>query len=336
MQLSESELEKCLDYLGLEMDSALMSHLTDSIVSLMGKYQLLSTEPSRVAQLKNFLPSLSTFLTENDFSLDNENTDVMAMLTNQNLTSETLWRVQGFARPDIESFISNSVNEVQARSVIMSSGSLLCNQNPESLVANFFKPSLVGDFALVMKNCAPETIRRVSEFLKFSENPSFNLSFIVEVRDLGVFAFGLLLDVRLANQLTASVVHQISLDALEILPREQISRISRNVWQLFSLKQSQFLLTYRELFLHDFQRKLLTRTVNRFDAQYELKDFLDLKFLPKIDTGGPDLDNSRDLSASNISFFNDRHSHIVYIFSHSSKLVSQLSVTVVLVLNFLL
>ena len=141
---------------------------------------------------------------------------------------------------------------------------------------------------------------------------------------------------RLANQLTASVVHQISLDALEILPREQISRISRNVWQLFSLKQSQFLLTYRELFLHDFQRKLLTRTVNRFDAQYELKDFLDLKFLPKIDTGGPDLDNSRDLSASNISFFNDRHSHIVYIFSHSSKLVSQLSVTVVLVLNFLL
>ena len=317
-EFSSSELLKCLDYLGTEVDSTLTSHIAETIMN-----KLDYSSHVTISQIKNFLPSLTDFTFASTPSLDDQSYDIIEELTNQKLPLGVLqWLQNIFTRQSFfpTNFTGLTQNEVLGKT--LTAGSFLCHQHL-SMTQNLVTPKLLSTLSHAVRNCGFNSIENMHVLQRIYDIPQNHLNPGL-VRELGVFAYPLIVAPdKFGFSLfrnTELIIQSISLEALEIIQEMQLSEIGQHILRSLSREQSLFLMAYRSNHLTEDQKSILQDTLNRKDKHFENEDVLEVAKLTTTDISMNDVTSINRIK-QNQSEVSERFIHIVYIYS-SSKTVS--------------
>ena len=313
--MPSAEINKCMDYLGTEIDQSEVAHLSSAILDKLRKndhFQYLS-----LAQLKNFLHNISSVDLENTrFLLDKRNFDVISLLTNQKLSKETSRLLQTFFNSKTIDFSHQT--EIETRSYILSMGSLLCHETQDETIKQILVPKFVKDISLAIKNCPFEDINMLQSYIfNLLNDPMYDNRLIGNIDDLGIFGY-LFLNQSYLRKFHDIKTQFIPFEAFEILPHEQIKRIPNQIFDKMSLKQATDLLTKNSEALNSRQREILISITNRNE---KLEDFDDrFEVSRKIDAGEkPKVSDVAIVTQNNITSRLFRNTQLIYIISASEN-----------------
>ena len=328
-RFSSIELHNCLDYLGTELDSNLTSHIAEAIMNKLDHESIY--QKVTISRIKNFLPNLKELALTSSSLLDYQNYDIIGELTNQKLSLTVLqWLQNVFIRPSFlpMNYTGLTQNEVVGKT--LTAGSFFCHQPAtanRNWIENLVTPKLISILSHAMRHCHFKSIEDLHVLHRLYKHPQNQYELNPgTVRELGVFAYPLLLAQEEFGFSHDLLIQSIALETFEIIPVMRLSEIPEMVFQSLSRDQALFLMVYRKYYLTNDQVEILMHVLSPMDEHFENEDVLEVG---KLAQGDVTLDDVTAISRfrQNESEVTERFLHIVYIYSASETISATFLVT---------